>query len=66
MTRALAQRHEIRKLRERANVSQAVLASYFGATVGCLSRIERGEATPSRPVARLLDIIRRKGVEAIL
>jgi putative transcriptional regulator len=57
---------EIRDLRAQARLSQAVLASYLGVTVGYLSRLERGEASPSRPVARLLDIIRRKGVEAIL
>ena len=56
---------EIRKVRERAHVSQAVLASYLGITVGYLSRLERGEVAPSRPVARLLDIMRRKGLEAI-
>ena len=56
----------LKDLRARARVSQAVLASYLGVTVGYLSRLERGEVSPSRPVARLLDIIRRKGLEAIL
>jgi len=57
---------EIRELRAENRLSQAVLASYLGVTVGYLSRLERGEASPSRPVARLLDIIRRKGLAAIL
>ena len=57
---------DIRELREDNRLRQAVLASYLGVTVGYLSRLERGDATPSRPVARLLDIIRRKGLEAIL
>ena len=57
---------DIKDVRARARVSQAVLASYLGVTVGYLSRLERGEVSPSRPVARLLDIIRRKGLEAIL
>ena len=57
---------EIRKVRARARLSQSVLASYLGVTVGYLSRLERGDIAPSRPVARLLDIIRRKGLEAIL
>jgi putative transcriptional regulator len=56
---------EIKKLRARTRLSQAVLASYLGVTVGYLSRLERGDISPSRPVARLLDIIRRKGLEAI-
>ena len=57
--------NEIKKVRARARLSQAVLASYLGVTVGYLSRLERGDISPSRPVARLLDIIRRKGLEAI-
>ena len=57
---------DIKDLRARARVSQAVLASHLGVTVGYLSRLERGEVSPSRPVARLLDIVRRKGLEAIL
>jgi putative transcriptional regulator len=56
---------EIRELRENNRLSQGALAAYLGVTVGYLSRLERGQATPSRPVARLLDIIRRKGIEAI-
>jgi putative transcriptional regulator len=56
---------DIRDVRAQARLSQAVLAAYLGVTVGYLSRLERGEASPSRPVARLLDIVRRKGLEAI-
>ena len=37
-----------------------------GITVGYLSRLERGEARPSPPVARLLDIVRRKGLDAFM
>lgn len=55
---------QIKRVRERTHVSQAVLASYLGITVGYLSRLERGEVTPSRPVARLLDIVARKGLDA--
>lgn len=57
---------DIKETRERANVSQAVLAAYLGVTVGYLSRLERGETQPSKPVARLIDIVRRKGLDAIL
>jgi len=56
---------DIRELRERNRVSQGVLAAHLGVTVGYLSRLERGEASASGPVARLLDIIRRKGLETI-
>ena len=58
--------NQIKRLRERANVSQAVLAAHIGVTAGYLSRLERGEARPSPPVARLLDLVRRKGIDAIL
>ena len=57
---------EVKAARAKANVSQAVLATFLGVTVGYLSRLERGEARPSTPVARLLDVIRRKGIEAVL
>ncbi len=57
---------DIRELREQNRLSQGVLAAYLGVTVGYLSRLERGEASPSPPVARLLDIIRRKGLDGIL
>ena len=56
---------DIRSVREEANVSQAVLAAYIGVSVGFLSRLERGEVNASRPVARLLDLIRRKGLDAV-
>jgi putative transcriptional regulator len=56
----------IRTLRADNRLSQGVLAAYLGVSVGYLSRLERGEVAPSRPVARLLDIIRRKGIDAIL
>ena len=57
---------DIRELREQNRLSQGALAAYLGVTIGYISRLERGEASPSRPVARLLDIIRSKGIEAIL
>jgi putative transcriptional regulator len=57
---------EIRTLRENAHLSQAALARYLNLTVGYISQIERGTKRPSGPALVLLDLIRRKGIEAIL
>jgi len=57
---------EIRKLRENANLSQAALASMMNLTVGYVSQLERGVKEPKGPSLALLNIIRRKGIEAIL
>lgn len=57
---------EIRAIRERAHLSQAALASMMNLTVGYLSQLERGVKQPKGPSLALLNVIRRKGVEAIL
>ena len=57
---------EIRKLRKRANLSQAALARYLNLTVGYISQLERGAKQPKGPALALLNVIRRKGLEAIL
>jgi putative transcriptional regulator len=57
---------EIRALRERAHMSQAVFARHLNLTVGYVSQLERGAKRPSGPALVLLDVIRRKGIEAIL
>ena len=57
---------EIRAIRERANLSQAALASMLNLTVGYVSQLERGVKKPKGPSLALLNVIRRKGIEAIL
>ena len=57
---------DIRKLREEAHLSQAVFARYLNLTVGYVSQLERGAKRPSGPALVLLNVIRRKGIEAIL
>jgi putative transcriptional regulator len=57
---------EIRGLRERAHLSQAVLARYLNLTVGYISQLERGAKRATGPALVLLDLIRRKGIEALL
>jgi len=57
---------EIRALRERAKLSQAVFARYLHLTVDYVSKLERGTKHPTGPALVLLNVIRRKGIEAIL
>src|SRR5215469_16372368 len=57
---------EIRSLRERAHLSQAVFARYLNLTVGYISQLERGAKRPTGPALVLLNVIRRKGIEGIL
>ncbi len=56
---------EIRSLRERAHLSQAVFARYLNLTTGYVSQLERGAKRPTGPALVLLNVIRRKGIEAI-
>ncbi|HEY1612733.1 MAG TPA: helix-turn-helix domain-containing protein [Rhizomicrobium sp.] len=57
---------EIRSIRERANMSQAVFARQIGVTTGYVSKLECGAKHPTGPALVLLNVIRRKGMEAIL
>jgi putative transcriptional regulator len=57
---------EIKALRESAHLSQAVFARYLNLTVGYVSQLERGAKRPTGPALVLLNVIRRKGIEAIL
>jgi len=57
---------EIRALREQAHMSQAVFARRLNLTVGYVSQLERGAKRPTGAALALLDVIRRKGIEAII
>jgi putative transcriptional regulator len=57
---------DIKELRERANMSQAVFARFLHLTVDHVSKLERGAKRPTGPALVLLNIIRRKGIEAIM
>ena len=57
---------EIKALREKVNLSQAVFAQLLNLTTGYVSQLERGVKRPSGPAVVLLDVIRRKGIDAIL
>lgn len=57
---------DVRAIREQARMSQAVFAHHLNVTVGYVSQLERGAKRPTGPALVLLNVIRRKGIEAIL
>jgi len=57
---------EIRKIREQAHMSQSVFAHCLNVTVGYISQLERGAKRPTGAALMLLNVIHRKGIEAIL
>ncbi len=57
---------DIRAMREQAHMSQAVFAHHLNVTVGYVSQLERGAKRPTGPALVLLNVIHRKGIEAIL
>jgi len=56
---------EIRSVRERARLSQAAFAKYLNLTAGYVSQLERGVKQAKGPGLALLNVIRRKGIEAL-
>ncbi len=56
---------EIRAVRERERVSQAVFARYLNVSTGLISQWERGEKHPAGASLKLLTLIQKKGLEAI-
>lgn len=56
----------IRALRERHNISQAVLASILNTSLSTVRQWEIGEKHPSGPSLKLLNLLDRKGLEALI
>ena len=56
---------QIRTIRTRARMSQAVFAAVLNTSVSTIQKWEIGEKRPSGPSLKLLDVIERKGVEAL-
>jgi putative transcriptional regulator len=56
---------EIRALRERERVSQAVFARHLNVTTGLISQWERGEKKPIGPSLKLLTLVNEKGLASI-
>jgi putative transcriptional regulator len=57
---------QIRAMRTRANMSQAVFARHLNLTVGYVSQLERGTKRPTGAALALLNVIKRKGIDAIV
>jgi putative transcriptional regulator len=56
----------IRALRERHKISQAVLASILNTSLSTVRQWEIGEKHPSGPSLKLLNLLDRKGLEALI
>jgi putative transcriptional regulator len=57
---------KVKALRERLHLSQAVLASVLNTSASTVRKWEVGDKRPSGPSQKLLDLIERKGLEAVL
>jgi putative transcriptional regulator len=57
---------QIRTLRDRYRISQAVMASIFNTSLSTIQKWEIGEKHPGGPSLKLLSILDRKGIEALM
>jgi putative transcriptional regulator len=57
---------EIIKVRQRAGVSQAVLAGYLNVAVNTVSQWERGERRPTGAALKLLHVVKRSGIAPLM
>ena len=56
----------IKDLRDRYSISQAVLASVLNTSLSAVRQWEIGDKHPSGPSLKLLNILDRKGLEALI
>lgn len=57
---------QIRKIRERENVSQPIFAHYLAVSKNLVSDWERGIKKPAGPTKRLLSIVEKRGLSALV
>lgn len=57
---------KIKALREKMHVSQAVFAAVLNTSLSTVQKWEAGAKKPSGPSLKLLNLIERKGLEALL
>lgn len=57
---------KIRALRDHLQLSQAVLAAVLNTSLSTVRKWEGGEKHPSGPSLKLLNLLDRKGLEAVL
>lgn len=56
---------QIRRLRRRNQVSQAVFAAYLNTSLSTVQKWERGQKKPNGPSLKLLNLVERKGLEVL-
>jgi putative transcriptional regulator len=56
---------QIRRLRAQNKASQAVFAAYLNTSPSTVQKWEQGQKKPNGPSLKLLDLIDRKGLEAL-
>ena len=56
----------IKRLRQSANVSQAVFAAILNTSISTVQKWEIGDKKPGGPSLNLLNLIERKGLESVL
>ncbi len=57
---------QISKLRRRYKISQAVLAAMLNTSLSTIQKWEIGDKHPSGPSLKLLNLLDRKGIEALI
>lgn len=57
---------QIKALREQSHVSQAVFAAVLNTSLSTVQKWEVGDKKPSGPSLKLLNLIERKGLEALI
>ncbi len=57
---------QIKSLRERYRISQAVMASILNTSLSTIQKWEIGEKHPGGPSQKLLNILDRKGIQAMV
>lgn len=57
---------QIRSLRDRHQLSQAVLASLLNTSLSAVRQWEQGGKHPSGPSQKLLSLLERKGLDALI
>lgn len=57
---------DIKRLRLKAKASQAVFAAYLNTSVSTVQKWEVGDKRPGGPALKLLNIVERKGLKALV
>lgn len=65
-SRASMDASRVRAIREREKISQSQLAGIINMSANSVQKWERGVSTPTGAALRILEVIERKGLSAIL